>query len=77
MLSRFRGAPELIGKGTHSNADDEGWNTFVTLILAPDQRLTPAKKSVLEHDYQMDNSHLFIETRAALAQYLLQGLCLY
>ncbi|MEQ3657357.1 MAG: WYL domain-containing protein [Glaciecola sp.] len=72
VLSRFRGAPELIGKATHCSADDTAWNTNVTLILAPDQRLTSAQKSVLEHDYQMENSQLFINTRAALAQYLLQ-----
>lgn len=72
VLSRFRGVPELIGKATHHAENDEGWNTFVTLILAPDQRLTHAQKSVLEHDYQMESSQLIIETRAALAQYLLQ-----
>ena len=72
VLSRFRGVTELIGKATHYAEDDKGWNTFLTLILAPDQRLTPAQKSVLEHDYQMENSQLIIETRAALAQYLLQ-----
>lgn len=72
VLSRFRGVPELLGKATHNADQDEAWNTNVILILAPDQRLTPAQKSVLEHDYQMNNSQLVIKTRAALAQYLLQ-----
>ncbi|MDU0355791.1 WYL domain-containing protein [Paraglaciecola aquimarina] len=72
VLSRFGGELELLDKATHQGEQDQGWNTFVNIILAPDPRLSSAQKSVLEQDYQMQNGQLVIETRAALAQYLLQ-----
>lgn len=72
VLSRFRGEPELLDKATHNAAQDEGWNTLINIILAPDQRLSPEQKNVLEQDYQMQNGQLVIQTRAALTQYLLQ-----
>ncbi|WJG10667.1 WYL domain-containing protein [Aliiglaciecola sp. LCG003] len=72
VLSRFRGEPELLDKGTHCAKQDSGWNTYINIILAPDQRLNMNQKRVIEHDYQMQNGQLVIKTRAALAQYLLQ-----
>ncbi|MGD8175610.1 WYL domain-containing protein [Marinimicrobium sp. ARAG 43.8] len=71
VLSRFRGAPDLMGKSPNTEEQDEAWNTKVTLIFQPDPRLSPAKRQVLEHDYQMCNGELRIITRACLAQYLL------
>ena len=72
VLSRFAGEPELLDKATHSAAQDKGWNTLIDIVLAPDQRLSPSKQQVLIRDYQMQNGQLVIQTRAALAQYLLQ-----
>lgn len=74
VLSRFAGEPDLLDKATHSAAQDKGWNTLINIVLAPDQRLSPSKQQVLMRDYQMHNGQLVIETRAALAQYLLQAL---
>lgn len=72
VLSRFCGEPELLDKATHTTEQDHGWNTYIELILIPDQRLNPKQKAVIEQDYQMQKGQLIIETRAALAQYLLQ-----
>lgn len=74
VLSRFRGEPELLDNATQSVEQDVGWNTFIDIVLVPDQRLSTAQKCVLEHDYQMQNGQLIIPTRAALTQYLLQAL---
>lgn len=72
VLSRFRGEPELLEKSQHTAAQDIGWNTQVTLILQPDPRLSPAKREVLENDYQMQNGKLHITTKGCLVNYLLR-----
>lgn len=72
VLSRFRGEPELLGKSTHKADSDHAWNTPIEIILAPDTRLSAAKREVLEKDYQMQNGQLHITTRACLVHYLLQ-----
>lgn len=72
VLSRFRGNPELLEKSPHAADADHAWKTQVTIILAPDPRLSPAQQDVLAIDYQMDNGQLHIATRACLVQYLLQ-----
>lgn len=75
VLSRFRGTPELQeGKSEHTEQQDTPWNTEVTLVLVPDQRLNPDKRNVIEHDYQMQNGELHIKTRAALVQYTLHSM---
>lgn len=71
VLSRFRGTPDVMDKSTHTGENDAAWHTRVTLIFQPDQRLTPAKRKVLEEDYQMQDGRLHITTRACLVQYLL------
>lgn len=72
VLSRFRGAPELLDKTNHTAKQDHGWNTLITIVLQPDQRLSPAKREVLENDYQMQNGQLHITTKGCLVQYLLR-----
>lgn len=72
VLSRFRGEPELLEKSDRTAAQDVGWNTQVTIILQPDPRLSPAKREVLENDYQMDGGQLHITTKACLVNYLLR-----
>ncbi|WP_342322561.1 WYL domain-containing protein [Kosakonia sp. BYX6] len=72
VLSRFRDGAEIEGPSPYSIIQDEAWQTAVTLVLSPDTRLTPAQQSVLANDYQMENNQLRIETRAALAGYLLK-----
>lgn len=74
VLSRFQSV-DYDGKTVeHIGQQDELWNTQVTLILAPDSRLTDKQKSVLENDYGMTNSQLHITTRAALVKYTLDDL---
>ncbi|WP_049722726.1 helix-turn-helix transcriptional regulator [Gilvimarinus polysaccharolyticus] len=72
VLSRFRGDATLSGPATHTAAQDTVWNTQVTLTFEPDPRLNAAQREVIEVDYQMQNGQLNIQTRACLAQYLLQ-----
>jgi hypothetical protein len=72
VLSRFRGEPELLDKATHTGEQDGDWHNLINIVLAPDSRLSAAQKAVLEQDYRMHNGQLIIQTRAALAQYLLQ-----
>lgn len=72
VLSRFRGEPELLEKSHHTAAQDAGWNTQVSIILQPDPRLSPAKREVLENDYQMQNGQLHITTKGCLVNYLLR-----
>lgn len=72
VLSRFRGTPALESKSENTADKDDAWNTKVTIILQPDPRLPPAKRQVLEGDYQMKNGQLCITTRGCLVQYLLR-----
>jgi hypothetical protein len=72
VLSRFRGEPELLDKSDKTSADDNAWNTQVTLVLQPDSRLPMDKKAVLENDYQMQNGELRITTKGCLVNYLLR-----
>ncbi|AMX01707.1 WYL domain-containing protein [Microbulbifer thermotolerans] len=72
VLSRFLGQPEVLDQSPHTAEADIAWNTEITLVLEPDARLTPEKKAVLEHDYNMEGGQLCLKTRAALASYLLK-----
>lgn len=74
VLSRFRENAEIEGLSPHSIVQDEAWQTYITLVLSPDPRLSPAQQDVLANDYQMQNNQLHIKTRAALADYLLKEL---
>ncbi len=74
VLSRFRGGVEVLGKSTHTQAEDMAWNTKTDLIFEPDTRLPQEKKEVIEKDYQMINGQLVISTKACLASYLLREL---
>ncbi|MDP5135219.1 WYL domain-containing protein [Rheinheimera baltica] len=72
VLSRFRGIPDLLNKTDINAQQDSGWHTQLTLIFTPDPRLSPQQQDVIAHDYQMQNKQLRLNTRACLAQYLLQ-----
>lgn len=74
VLSRFRGHAELLDLSPQGAGQDEAWQTEITLIIQPDPRLNDSKQRVLMHDYAMQNGRLYLKTRAALAQYLLQEL---
>ncbi|MDZ7923698.1 MAG: WYL domain-containing protein [Marinagarivorans sp.] len=74
VLSRFRGVPVLLDKSEFNASHDTAWNTPVTVILQPDSRLSPAKRAVIEQDYQMQNGQLTITTKGCLVNYLLREL---
>lgn len=73
VLSRFRGEPDLMdAPSEHTRALDKGWNTPLTVVIAPDSRLKPEQRAIIEADYGMRDGQLVIETRGALVQYVLQ-----
>lgn len=72
VLSRLRGEPELLDESENGRAGDADWNTEVTLLIAPDPRLEPAQKAIIETDYGMRDGQLPVVTRGALVQYVLQ-----
>lgn len=74
VLSRIDDQPELVMDADHNTADDVAWNTRVEVVLMPDPRLTPAQRDLIARDYGMVRKRLRIETRAALASYVLQYL---
>jgi len=74
VLSRFSGDYGFEGQASYSAAEDERWNTWLELIIQPDPRLSPARRRILELDYQMTNGQRSLPVRAALLMYLLQRL---
>ncbi len=72
VLSRLRGEPELLDKSENGREKDEDWNTEVTVLIAPDPRLGPAQKAIIETDFGMRDGRLPVATRGALVQYVLQ-----
>lgn len=74
VLSRLQGTPSPEGKCLIELPEDTAWETKVTLRIKSDPRLTQAQQAALIHDYGMKNGELTINTRGALAQYLLQEL---
>lgn len=74
VLSRFRGAPDLMDTSHHTAVDDINWNTQITLVIEPDPRLSQNKRHIIEQDYLMQNGQLRFTTRAALAQYTLHAM---
>jgi predicted DNA-binding transcriptional regulator YafY len=74
VLSRFRGIPEMMEASPNGAENDTAWNTRVTLKIKADPRLKKEQRAVVAQDYGMKRGVLKIETRAALAQYVLQAL---
>lgn len=74
VLSRFQGTPELLGKSNKDAAEDIGWQTQVTVILAPDSRFNENQRAIIEREFGMEQGVLKITTRGCLVHYLLQAL---
>ncbi|GLR62603.1 helix-turn-helix transcriptional regulator [Marinospirillum insulare] len=72
VLGRFQGKAELLNKSTISFLDDAAWHTHVSIIVAPDPRLSAEQRRVVEFEYAMQNGQLEIITRACLVSYKLQ-----
>jgi predicted DNA-binding transcriptional regulator YafY len=73
VLSRLRGVPDIQEGETENGIDaDEAWNTPVTVIIKPDEGLTPAQKLIIQTDFGMIDGQLEIPTCGALVKYVLQ-----
>ena len=67
VLSRLRGAPELMdGETENGISDDDQWNSEVNVIIKPDERLTLMQKAIIEADFGMVDGRLQIPCRQAL-----------
>lgn len=74
VLSRFMGKPEEEGKAQFTAEHDQDWNTWLTVTIIPDPRLSKENQRAIELDYLMENGQKAIPCRAALVKYLLQKL---
>jgi predicted DNA-binding transcriptional regulator YafY len=72
VLSRFRGTPEIMNESKHGVDGDTEWNTWVTVRIVPDPRLSREQCEVIEVDYGMSDGALEILSRARLVMYVLQ-----
>lgn len=72
VLSRLRGEPELLDKSENLISEDTVWETAVDLVIAPDQRLSPTQRAIIETDFGMVDGQLVIPSRQALVKYVLQ-----
>lgn len=72
VLSRFRGALEVLGESDQGRDADVGWNSEVEVVIEPDPRLKPDQRSIIEVDFGMQVGQLKVATRGALVQYVLQ-----
>jgi predicted DNA-binding transcriptional regulator YafY len=72
VLSRLRGEPELLDKSENLIGEDTVWETAVDLVIAPDQRLSPTQRAIIETDFGMVDGQLVIPSRQALVKYVLQ-----
>lgn len=72
VLSRFRSVNGIEGPSENLKEQDSRWNAKVNIILKPDPRLTPYQRTIVEHDYGMNDGKLVIETRSALIPYAIQ-----
>ncbi|MBH3432645.1 helix-turn-helix transcriptional regulator [Pseudomonas citronellolis] len=72
VLSRFRGAPDVLDVSEHGREEDAGWATEVPVIIEPDPRLKLEQRAIIEQDYGMQEGRLVIPSRGALVQYVLQ-----
>jgi predicted DNA-binding transcriptional regulator YafY len=74
VLSRFRGTPELMDESQYRSDGDQDWNTVVSLIVKPDDRLNKAQRQVVAEDYGMVRGQLKLNVRGTLLHYALQQL---
>ncbi|MEH6593240.1 MAG: hypothetical protein V7746_23425, partial [Halioglobus sp.] len=72
VLSRFRDIPEIMDDSDHGIEGDSDWNTWVTIRIVPDPRLSSEQQAVIEHDYGMEQGVLEVSTRAKLVPYALK-----
>ena len=72
VLSRFRGEADIMETSDHTIEDDEHWQTYVEVVIAPDPRLTEQQQLVVAHDFDMVDQRLPLRVRAKLLPYLIK-----
>jgi predicted DNA-binding transcriptional regulator YafY len=74
-LTRFYKTPEALRqRAKHTRQQDEDWHREVTMIITPDPRLTRPQQEIIARDYGMEQGRLEVDTRTALAPYVLSRL---
>jgi hypothetical protein len=68
LLSRFIDTGKQGPAGALSSSDKD-WNTYFTVVLVPNPRLSDIKKNMVAHEYGMAHSQLVISVRNALLYY--------
>lgn len=71
VLSRFRGAPELLDSSPNPASADAGWNAEVALRIGPNPGLSTVQQKVIAEDWNMRDHEVSYTVRACLAQYIL------
>jgi len=66
--------PKLAGPAFSAARQDEDWQSFVTLVIAPHPKLTPAQARAIAVDYRIKGRSLRLEIRRALLFYALKRL---
>ncbi|MNP40515.1 hypothetical protein D3C76_1341620 [compost metagenome] len=62
----------MLDESPNTREQDEDWNVEVPVIFAPDGRLNPAQKAIIETDFGMAQGQLVVPSRRALVKYVLQ-----
>ncbi len=73
VFGRILSAEQLTASEIDS-AKDREWHTNVSLVLAPDERLTPDQRRGVEVDYGMKGGKVTITCRQAMLFYVLRTL---
>jgi len=72
VMSRFRGAPELLDASAHGRDQDTEWNNQVTAVVIPNPGLSQGQQAIIARDYAMTDSKLLIANRIPLMHYALE-----
>lgn len=74
VMSRFRGAPDLLNASEHGRKQDREWNTQVTAVVVPNPELNTTQQAIIASDYAMVEGKLLITQRIPLLHYALERL---
>lgn len=74
VMSRFRGAPDLLDVSVHGREHDHEWNKQTIAKIVPNPELNSIQKDIVATDYAMDKGILLITQRIPLMHYSLDRL---
>lgn len=72
-LSRISRA-ENLSEGGKSAAEDESWNSYIEIRIAPDPDIEESRSEMLQIEYEMTDGLRVIRTRKAMLWYILRRL---